>query len=159
MTDTPPVVHCSSVHIASTLGHLREAGARHQECVVLWLGRPSTRGIEVASAYRPEQRAAADMFHIPPESMGALRALLRRDRVMVAAQVHSHPHEAFHSQADDRWAIVRHVGALSLVVPEFAAYTRVETFLEHTKVFRFSSSAHWREVSAAEVGTTCLHLN
>lgn len=159
MTDAPPVVQCAGAHIATTLGHLREAGARLQECVVLWLGRPSARGIDVVSVYRPQQRAAAHMFHIPPESMSALRALLRRDRVMVAAQVHSHPHEAFHSQADDRWAIVRHVGALSLVVPEFAAHTRVETFLEHTKVFRFSSSAHWCEVSAAEVGTTCLHLH
>jgi len=36
---------------------------------------------------------------------------------MVAAQVHSHPDEAFHSKGDDEWAIVRHEGALSIVVP------------------------------------------
>ena len=58
--------------------------------------------------YRPQQRAAADMFHIPPDSMAALRANLRRNRVMVAAQVHWHPREAFHSLADDHWTIVRH---------------------------------------------------
>lgn len=158
MTDAKSLVNCSSVHVAATLGHLREAGDHHQECVVLWLGRPSEQGIEVVDVYRPEQRAAADMFHIPPDSMAALRATLRRDRVMVAAQVHSHPHEAFHSRADDRWAIVRHVGALSLVVPEFAAHTHVGTFLEHTKVFRFSPSAQWREVPFAEVDSTCLQL-
>lgn len=158
MTNATTLMGCSTAHVATTLGHLREAGALYQECVVLWLGRPSAQGIEVVSVYRPQQRAAADMFHIPPESMAALRATLRRERVMVAAQVHSHPREAFHSLADDRWAIVRHVGALSLVVPEFAAHTRVDTFLEHTKVFRFSPSAHWHEVPAAEVGSTCLQL-
>lgn len=158
MTDPARLVHCATAHVAATLGHLREAGARYQECVVLWLGRPSAQGIEVVDVYRPQQRAAADMFHIPPNSMGALRATLRRDRVMVAAQVHSHPHEAFHSLADDCWAIVRHVGALSLVVPEFAAHTRVDTFLEHTKVFRFAPSAQWREVPFAEVGSSCLQL-
>lgn len=157
MTDSI-IVHCMAAHVSTTLGHLREAGAQRQECVALWLGRPSANGIEVVSVYRPRQRTAADMFHIPPESMAALRATLRRDRVMVAAQVHSHPLEAFHSLADDRWAIVRHVGALSLVVPEFAANTRVDTFLEHTKVFRFSSSSQWREVPTAEVNATCLKL-
>lgn len=157
MTD-PAMVHCSTAHVASTLDHLREAGTRCVECVVLWLGRRSRQGIEVVSVYRPQQRAAADMFHIPPDSMATLRDTLRRDRVMVAAQVHSHPHEAFHSQADDHWAVVRHVGALSLVVPEFAAYTRVDTFQERTKIFRFSAAAHWREVPADEV-PTCLLIH
>lgn len=158
MTDPVCLVYCATAHVATTLDHLREAGARYRECVVLWLGRPSGQGIEVVDVYRPLQRAAADMFHIPPDSMADLRATLRRNRVMVAAQVHSHPHEAFHSLADDRWAIVRHVGALSLVVPDFAAHTHVDTFLQHTKVFRFSPSAHWREVPCTEVHSTCLQL-
>ncbi|MDA8259027.1 MAG: Mov34/MPN/PAD-1 family protein [Betaproteobacteria bacterium] len=159
MADPACLVRCASAHIATTLAHLRAAGSRNQECVVLWLGRPSAQGITVVDAYRPQQHAASDMFHIPPDSMAALRATLRQHRVMVAAQVHSHPHEAFHSLADNRWAIVRHVGALSLVVPEFAAHTRVDTFLDHTKVFRYSSSSQWREVPAAEVGSTCLQIH
>ena len=158
MTDTTGFVYCERSHIATTLDFLRQAGAHNQECVVLWLGRPSEQGIEVVEVYRPQQRAAADMFHISPESMAAVRATLRQNRVMVAAQVHSHPHEAFHSVADDRWAIVRHVGALSLVVPDFATYTHVDTFLEHTKVFRFSRLALWREVPSKEVDSTCLQI-
>lgn len=158
MTDTTRIVHCATAHVAVTLDYLREAGARYRECVVLWLGRQSGRGIEVVNVYRPQQRAAQDMFHIPASSMIALRATLRRDRVMVAAQVHSHPREAFHSLADDRWAIVRHVGALSLVVPEFAAHTRIDTFLDHTKVFRFAPSADWCEVPPTEVTSTCLQI-
>jgi hypothetical protein len=158
MTNPSDLVTCATKHVATTLGHLREAGVRRQECVVLWLGRPSERGVEVVEVYRPQQRAAMDMFHIPPAGMAALHTTLRRDRVMVAAQVHSHPQEAFHSLADDQWAIVRHVGALSLVVPDFAAHTQVDTFLKHTKVFRFSPSAQWCEVPATEVMPTCLRL-
>jgi proteasome lid subunit RPN8/RPN11 len=158
MTDPACLVHCATAHVAATLGHLRKAGTHHQECVVFWLGRPSPQGIKVVNVYRPQQHATEDMFLIPPDSMVDLRATLRRDRVMVAAQVHSHPQEAFHSLADDRWAIVRHVGALSLVVPEFAAHTRVDTFLKHTKVFRYAPSAQWCEVPIDEVGSTCLQL-
>lgn len=77
---------------------------------------------------------------------------------MVAAQVHSHPREAFHSKADDRWAIVRHEGALSLVVPNFAIGTMVSTFLDDTKVYRFSASAQWVEVPRPELDQSCLRI-
>ena len=147
---------CPASVVSTTLKHLREAGTRHCECVVLWLGRRREGSLVVEQAYRPLHHAKADIFHIPPEGMATLHAELRRERLMVAAQVHSHPCEAFHSLADDRWAIVRHEGALSLVVPSFAAHTRVDNFLEQTKVFRFSDTAEWLEVPRAEVERTCL---
>lgn len=143
-------VDCPSEVVDATLAHLREAGSRRCECVVLWLARRSGTELAVQYAYRPNQHAEADMFHIPRESMAALHAELRAKRLMVAAQVHSHPQDAFHSRADDRWAIVRHEGALSLVVPDFAKHTRTDTFLDETKIFRFSDSAKWLEVSRAE---------
>ena len=68
---------------------------------------------------------------------------------MVAAQVHTHPAQAFHSEADDQWAIVRHVGALSLVVPYFAKDTRVASFFDDVALFRLSSENAWCEVSRA----------
>lgn len=148
---------CPISVVATTLTHLRASGARECECVVLWLGcRTNDSHIVVEHAYRPLHRARADVFHIPPEGMAALHAELRRGRLMVAAQVHSHPLEAFHSIADDRWAVIRHEGALSIVVPNFAAHTRAENFLEQTKVFRFSNAAEWLEVPRAEVERSCL---
>lgn len=149
---------CPAPIVDTTLTHLREAGARRCECVVLWLGRRREGEIIVEQAYRPLHHAEADMFHIPREGMAALHAELRRSRLMVAAQVHSHPREAFHSDADDRWAIVRHESALSLVVPDFAAHTRLDNFLDQTKVFRFSVAAEWLEVPRARVAHTCLHI-
>ena len=152
------LVSCPSALVHTTLTQLREAGQDRCECVVLWLGRRDDRSIWIEDAYRPLQTAKADMFHIPPAGMTALHAELRRRRFLVAAQVHSHPRNAFHSKADDRWAIVRHEGALSLVVPNFATGTTVATFLDNTKVYRFSASAQWVEVLKPELDRSCLRI-
>ena len=144
------IVSCSYPLVETTLSRLREAGQDRCECVMLWLGRRAGDHIDVVDAYRPEQVAREDMFQIPPASMNLLYAELRRRRLMVAAQVHSHPQEAFHSRADDRWAIIRHEGALSLVVPYFASDTTAANFLDQTKIFQFSDEARWTEVPRVE---------
>jgi proteasome lid subunit RPN8/RPN11 len=153
------MIHCPKHVVAETLNHLQEAGKRQCECVVLWLGRVRDGVRSVEKAYRPLHFAGADIFRIPPQGMTELQALLRRERLMVAAQVHSHPKEAFHSLADDRWAIVRHEGALSLVVPDFSLHTNVDNFLQECKVFRFSDSARWNEVHQKEVERSCLRIS
>jgi hypothetical protein len=150
---------CPAQVVNTTLQHLRDAGGRHQECVVLWLGKRSGDEVTITASYRPLQTAKADMFHIGRQGMAALHDELRRLRLMVAAQVHSHPFEAFHSKADDAWAIVRHEGALSLVVPHFASQTQAANFLQMTKVYRFSAAAHWAEVPQADVTRKCLQIS
>ncbi len=145
------IVTCSSTLVEKTLLQLRYAGQRRCECVMLWLGRRNGDHIGVVDAYRPEQVAREDMFQIPRASMTVLFAELRQRRLMVAAQVHSHPMEAFHSRADDRWAIIRHEGALSLVVPCFASETTAANFLDQTKIFQFSDKARWTEVPREDI--------
>lgn len=153
------LVICPPPLIGVTLAHLREAGRHRCECVVLWLGRRcDDDAITIAEAYRPLQAAKEDMFHIPPAGMTALHGELRRHRFMVAAQVHSHPYRAFHSAADDRWAIVRHEGALSLVVPDFAMNTTLSNFLDQAKVYRFSADAQWIEMAGHELQQSCLQI-
>ena len=44
---------------------------------------------------------------------------LHRSGLLLLAQVHSHPGEAYHSEADDRYAIVTAEGGYSLVAPDF----------------------------------------
>lgn len=139
--------------IETTLSQLKATGARNSECVVLWLGRADKTSITIHRVYRPQQLAGSDIFRIPPASMKELMAVLKREELMIAAQVHSHPFEAFHSRADDDWAIVRHVNALSLVVPYFAKETEVSTFWRDTKTFKLSQQNHWLEVPGPEVST------
>jgi hypothetical protein len=137
--------------IATSLDILKEAGNKRRECVVLWLGRRDATEISVVEAYRPEQIAAKDFFRLPRSSIVTLFEALRRGGLMVAAQVHTHPTQAFHSAADDRWAIVRHVDALSLVLPYFARNTRLSSFFDDAAVFRLSADNEWREVPRADV--------
>lgn len=144
-------IYISEKIIAETLYHLREAGKKRVECVVLWLANDDNTGLIVEQVYRPMQMAAADIFRLPPQSMQAIMDVLAEKELMIAAQVHSHPREAFHSRADDEWAIVRHADALSLVVPDFAMKTDVSSFYADTKIFKLSSANKWLELPEYEV--------
>lgn len=149
MTDIPLLV--SARVLASSLEILQKAGRAHREGVVLWLGSRTSTAITVVEPFEPVQIASEDFFQLPRESVVALFDVLRARGLMVAAQVHSHPAEAFHSAADDRWAIVRHVGALSLVLPYFARNITVASFLEDAAVFRLSPENDWCEVLRGEL--------
>jgi proteasome lid subunit RPN8/RPN11 len=145
-------VHVTDDQIGQTLRHLQQAGSHGTECLVLWLGRSDADGVSVQAVYRPDQMALADVFRIPPASMRALLEALSERELMIAAQVHSHPYEAFHSKADDAWAIVRHVDALSLVLPDFALKSSKASFLDDAKIFRLIAANRWVSIENAEIG-------
>lgn len=149
---TIPVVVPTDL-LSASLRILQAVGRTQSECVVLWLATRTPTAIHVVDVYKPDQTASSDYFRIPRESMAALFGVLRSRGLMVAAQVHTHPEDAFHSAADDHWAIVRHVGALSLVLPDFAQKTTLSTFLEHAAVFRLSSENEWLHVDPIDAHT------
>ena len=139
---------CTTNTLVKTIDILRVGGARSQERVVLWLG--PAYGIRepmpVTEVYEPDQITDIDYFKLTPASLRALMTHLRGARLKILAQVHSHPGGAFHSEADDKWAIIRHVGALSLVLPEFARNTTPANFSEHTASYRLSGENEWVRV-------------
>jgi hypothetical protein len=145
---------CAFSFVEETLVHLQQAGRVGVECIVLWLGVWEGDDVRVVSVYRPKQAACRDQFLISPEEMASIMELLRERRWMIAAQVHSHPLEAFHSIADDEGAIVRHQEALSFVVPWFAAKTSVKTFLRDVALYRLEAGDRWLEVVAKETSCT-----
>lgn len=148
---TPVIV--TKAQIDETLRILRASGERNSEGIVLWLGRRGPDGISVERVWCPPHRAGALFFEIPEAAMAQLFTELRGARQMIAAQVHSHPREAFHSQADDDLAVVRHVGALSLVVPYFARGTDVDSFPEDTANFVLTADNEWEEILSEELLT------
>lgn len=83
--------------------------------------------------------------------MRELMGHLRRTRTRVVAQVHSHPGRAFHSAADDKWAILRHAGAISIVVPYFAHGVDERTFARQVAAFQLSAEDKWRAVAFRSV--------
>jgi proteasome lid subunit RPN8/RPN11 len=137
----------SQAIVEQTLVALQRSGQAGKEGIVLWLGnRFGADAGEVKAAYVPMHQAEKDRFWIPYEGMEALMARLRQDRLALLAQVHSHPGQAFHSEADDRWAIVRYVGALSIVVPTFARQTSPQTFTRDSAFFQLAENDRWLEV-------------
>jgi proteasome lid subunit RPN8/RPN11 len=131
----------SNDQIRETITVLREAGSK--ECVLLWLGRREPASQRIVEVYKPLQESEIDYFEIPRAGMAELMANLKAKSLYVVAQVHTHPCEAFHSPTDDRWAIVRHVDALSIVLPHFAKSTTVENFRKQSAVFYLSRANQW----------------
>ncbi|MBI2517486.1 MAG: Mov34/MPN/PAD-1 family protein [Opitutae bacterium] len=133
--------------IDDTLAQLAIYGKGRKEIVVLWLAKKEAGHAVVQRVYVPLQETGRAFFRIPPKGMRLLFEELRKDRLMVAAQVHTHPMEAFHSWADDTMAVIKHAGALSLVLPYFARETTAANFVEQTKVFSLSKSNEWDEIT------------
>jgi len=149
MTTLPHLIIPHSV-IESSLKLLQEAGNERKERVLLWLAARHPQELIIQEVYLPRQQCELDSFWIPREGMEELHVHLRKHSLMVAAQIHSHPFEAFHSLADNRWAIIRHVGALSLVLPHFALHSKIDSFDRDVAIYRLSSDNQWIEVLQKE---------
>ena len=145
------LVIITHTQIEIALGHFRRACRRGSECVVLFIGKRTGDKIVVVDVVRPEQRTGMDYFEIPPRSMRRIFNLIRKNRLMIAAQAHTHPKKAFHSAADDHWAIIRHQGALSIVLPYFAKHTSADTFVADMAMFQYSEKDRWVEVEADDI--------
>ena len=145
---TIPVI-VSRAQIDQTIGLLRQAG--HQECVLLWLGQRDASSQRIEEVFLPLQERQFDYFVISRPGMAELMARLRTKGLYVVSQIHTHPGEAFHSPTDDKWAIVRHVGALSIVLPCFAMSTTLDNFLQQAAVFHLSASNAWKPVKPRQL--------
>ena len=150
-----PTVICGQYFVEQTLFILKQVGLTRQECLVLWLGRRQENEIIVRSILRPRQISGHDFFLLPSTSMRSIMEHLRNEQLMIAAQIHSHPFKAYHSEADDRWAIVRHVGALSIVIPYFAATTTATNFLDQAAAFELDASDRWIEIPKSTINQRC----
>lgn len=109
--------------IRSTLRTLQEFGAHQLEGLVLWLGKVEPGRAHVVRVFTPEQHPISGEdglgYFVDGEALFRLNRGLAASGLRLIAQVHSHPQEAYHSHADDRYAIVTAEGGLSLVVPDF----------------------------------------
>jgi hypothetical protein len=85
-------------------------------------------------------------YFIEGETLFHLNQALAGSSLRLIAQVHSHPSEAYHSDADDRYAIVTAEGGLSLVVPNFGKAPVDPTIWA---IYRLTQG-EWRELDSAE---------
>lgn len=111
--------------VTRTLDVLRHFGSYGCEGLVLWVGEVNRAEARVTNVVVPDQRPVKSEsgvgYFVEADTLFELNKDLANSGLRLIAQVHSHPHEAYHSAADDRYAIVTADGGLSLVVPEFGS--------------------------------------
>lgn len=124
--------------------HLRKAGARGNEGLVLWIGQSRGTVFQVTQAFVPRQRGIRTpdgvCVVIDGDALHELNVALYRHGLVLFGQVHSHPGAAYHSATDDEHAVATKVGSLSLVVPDFA---RRPFSLDETAVYRLNADKQW----------------
>lgn len=118
---------------------LRNAGKDGYELFVLWSGVASDDTFEVNTPHVPKQtsyRTRKGLFvRVEGAALHELNAWLYQAGETLAAQVHAHPDDAYHSDTDETYPIVTERGGLSIVAPAFA---RDGVFTSGTAVFRLS---------------------
>jgi len=141
--------------IEEMLGTMQKFGAQGWEVLVLWLGEIDCRqGVaNVVTALVPKQNPVSNEdgvgYFVTGETLFHINRGLSETGLRLIAQVHSHPTEAFHSEADDRYAIVTADGGLSLVVPNFG---NAPSDPEFWAVYRLSDK-EWLELTEEQVRT------
>jgi hypothetical protein len=131
---------------------LADRGRRGFEGVGFWVGRLSDRVFQVEAAVIPAQRArrstAGVSVLIEADELFRLNVWLHHNGLTPIAQVHSHPEAAYHSDADDAYPVVTKLGALSVVVPDFASD---EFSLDRIAVYRLMPGGHWDRLPVSTV--------
>lgn len=139
--------------IEKMLHTMREFGSHGWEVLVLWLGEiDATVGeARVIEAFVPKQKPISSEdgigYFVTGDTLFELNRNLAQSGLRLIAQVHSHPQEAFHSHADDRYAIVTAEGGFSLVVPNFG---KASADPSSWAVYKLHGRK-WRELRSREV--------
>lgn len=151
----PPVIRQISISpkaIETMLETMREFGSHGWEVLVLWLGEVNELEgkARVVNVFVPKQKPISSEdgigYFVDSQALFHLNRTLSESGLRLIAQVHSHPHEAYHSEADDRYAIITEDGGLSIVVPEFGKIVPDPALWA---VYRLNGR-DWNEIGKAE---------
>lgn len=147
-------VHIQQSQIMRTMEAVREFGKAGCECLVLWLGTTSAVDARIEDVWVPPQTSIRNEsgvgYFVSSETMLEISRECQRRGIGLIAQVHSHPGRAYHSDADDRYAIVTTNGGFSLVVPNYGA---CQPHIPAWAVYRLCGR-DWIEMNLSEVAAT-----
>jgi hypothetical protein len=135
--------------VRETIRFLQLVGAKGCEGFVLWGGRvidPITFRFERAIIPAQEASVTEDglLVTVSGESLFDVNRTLHESGIILGAQVHSHPTSAYHSSTDDQYPLATLVGALSVVIPNFAREAPRD--MDDWAWYRLSASATWDPV-------------
>ena len=135
--------------IQSSADALRSLSGGVRESVVLWIGIERAGKAFVQRMVVPQQLTSAKHFEVSLDERIRIIRELGNSGEKVLAQLHTHPCRAYHSRADDRLALPRHTGAISIVVADFAADWHGD--LQKASVNCHLGEGVWSELSSEAV--------
>jgi hypothetical protein len=152
-TSVPPTVERYRIPadvVEASVRALRNGSAGAREWVILWQGRIlDETTAEITKIQVPRQNTGPLHFNVPLDERLRLLDVISAEGELIFAQLHTHPRKAFHSEADDRLAIAKHTGAVSIVVANFGVRW-TGNFLE-TSVNRHLGAGRWQKLRPDEV--------
>lgn len=129
---------------------LRDGSAGRREWVILWQGAVLDEFTAVVrQMHVPRQLTGPLHFNIPLDERLRLVDVVAASGEFIFAQLHTHPRAAFHSPVDDRLAIPKHAGAISIVVADFGRFWTGD--LTESSVNRHMGAGQWQELSSADI--------
>ena len=90
------------------------------------------------------------MYQIPADESFRVIKSTAKQNLVIAIQIHSHPGSAYHSEADDEYAFLQHLNAVSIVVPDFGNFD-VDQFLEYAVFYRLRGPERWDLMAQEEI--------
>jgi proteasome lid subunit RPN8/RPN11 len=107
----------------ATQDALRIGSAGRRESIVIWAGRPlSATSVDVTHLVLPVFESSARHLVIPQPERAILAEYLRDERLLAFADLHTHPEDAFLSEADKARPFSARDGFFAVVVPDFARH-------------------------------------
>lgn len=131
---------------------IRETGVEGYERLALCAGQKKSKEFEVTHILYPKQHlrktSLGVSFHVDGEELERIGDWLYQKDLSLIAQIHSHPDEAYHSEADDNYAIITKSGGVSIVIPHFGTS---DTCFEKSAFFRLHPQTGWTELSKQQI--------
>lgn len=122
------------------------------ERLALFAGEKTGKKFSVTHLLYPKQHLIRTpkglSFHVDGEELERIGEWLYQNSISLIAQIHSHPSEAYHSEADDELAIITTFGGISIVVPD---YGFSDKNLEQSAFYRLLPATGWTELSPKQV--------
>lgn len=133
---------------------LQASGSEGYERLVLCAGNKRGKEFQISHLLYPEQYLRKSplglSFHVKGEELERIGNWLYANEKSLIAQVHSHPAQAYHSEADDENAIITRAGGISIVVPDFG---KSDVNFEKSAIYRLYPESGWTELSNQQIQT------
>lgn len=140
--------------LTDTLVVLRDAGREGHEAFVVWGGRVSddqtavTFGTVMAPPQTAHKTRDGLLVTVDGDALFTINRVMYSRGEILAGQVHSHPINAYHSGTDDHYPLVTLAGALSVVVPDFAANAPDD--IGSWAWYRLVAAGDWAQLTRAD---------